>query len=92
MSLRLGQKKRMAIMQGKIFMVFVLLMSVFRLIMLAGQAADAFTTPIVGLLSDKYESPRVGKRKFWYLCGFWVVALCFSITFQDCLLCKMTGD
>jgi len=60
--------------------------------MLAGQTVDAIMTPLVGVLSDKFDSPRVGKRKFWYLCGFLIVAGSFAITFQDCLLCYMTDN
>ena len=55
--------------------------------MLAGQTTDAVMTPLIGVLSDKYESPKVGKRKFWYLIGFLIVALGFTLTFQPCLLC-----
>ena len=36
--------------------------------MLSGQIADALTTPLVGLLSDKTET-RIGKRMPWYIFG-----------------------
>jgi Na+/melibiose symporter-like transporter len=55
--------------------------------MLLGQTTDAIMTPLIGILSDKYDSPRVGKRKFWYLIGFLIVAGGFTLTFQPCLFC-----
>ena len=37
-------------------------------VMLSGQIADGIMTPIVGLLSDKFDT-RCGKRTPWYIFG-----------------------
>lgn len=45
--------------------------------MFSGQIADAIATPIVGLLSDKFEglpALGLGKRKIWNAGGSVVVA------------------
>jgi Na+/melibiose symporter-like transporter len=42
------------------------------LAMLSGQLADGITTPICGLLSDKYET-RIGRRAPWYIVGTIIV-------------------
>jgi Na+/melibiose symporter-like transporter len=37
-------------------------------VMLSGQIADGIMTPIVGILSDKFDT-RCGKRTPWYIFG-----------------------
>ena len=44
--------------------------------MLSGQIADGVMTPIVGFMSDKFNSP-CGKRTPWYLIGTVLVIPCF---------------
>lgn len=39
------------------------------LAILSGQIADAFTTPVVGIVSDKFSKAPLGKRNCWYLLG-----------------------
>lgn len=48
------------------------------LCLLSGQIADGITTPIVGILSDKFESKRFGKRMIWYYIGTVIVIPCFA--------------
>lgn len=57
------------------------------IVMLSGQVADALATPLVGLLSDKFET-RCGKRTPWYLGGTVLVIICFSLIFQPCFICS----
>jgi len=44
--------------------------------MLSGQFADGITTPIVGFLSDKINTP-CGKRMPWFIAGTIIVIPCF---------------
>eukprot|EP01012_Entosiphon_sulcatum_P066335 TRINITY_DN9552_c0_g1_i1.p1 TRINITY_DN9552_c0_g1~~TRINITY_DN9552_c0_g1_i1.p1 ORF type:complete len:465 (-),score=58.83 TRINITY_DN9552_c0_g1_i1:48-1442(-) len=50
------------------------------LILLVGQIADACATPTIGFLSDRTES-RFGKRRFWLLVGYVLVASSFPFLF-----------
>jgi len=38
-------------------------------------------TPIIGVLSDKYEFKKFGRRKFWYCIGVVIVSLSFALIF-----------
>jgi hypothetical protein len=49
-------------------------------VMLSGQLADAITTPLVGLFSDKTET-RIGKRAPWYIFGTILVIPTFLAIF-----------
>lgn len=49
--------------------------------MLSGQLADGFTTPLVGILSDKIVT-RFGKRTPWYILGTILVFPCFAGIFS----------
>ena len=49
--------------------------------LLAGQLCDGIATPIVGLLSDKFDT-RIGKRKPWYIVGLILVVICFVPLFS----------
>jgi Na+/melibiose symporter-like transporter len=51
-------------------------------VMLSGQIADALTTPLVGLLSDKWNT-RIGKRAPWYIMGTILVIPTFLGIFID---------
>ena len=44
--------------------------------LLAGQIADGIATPIVGMLSDKFNT-RIGQRKPWYIVGLVLVCICY---------------
>lgn len=44
--------------------------------MLAGQICDGIATPVVGMLSDKYET-RIGKRMPYYIMGTLLVTPAF---------------
>ncbi len=44
--------------------------------LLSGQICDGVMTPIVGVLSDKFNTP-IGQRKPWYLIGLVLVIVCF---------------
>lgn len=57
---------------------------------LAGQVADGLATPVVGYLSDRFNSP-IGKRTPWYIFGTLLVIPTFFCTFNECLFCKW-GD
>lgn len=45
---------------------------------LSGQIADGVTTPIVGFLSDKFNSKKFGKRQPWYYIGTAIVIPTFA--------------
>ena len=49
-------------------------------VMLVGQVADALATPLVGLLSDRWNSP-IGKRIPWYIGGSILVPIAFFFMF-----------
>ena len=61
------------------------------LIMLSGQVADGFTTPLIGLVSDatpdSLHMPALGlgKRKLWHALGSVIVCFSFSATFGGLL-------
>jgi Na+/melibiose symporter-like transporter len=44
--------------------------------LLSGQICDGIATPIVGLLSDKFNF-SIGQRKPWYIAGLVLVVTCF---------------
>lgn len=44
--------------------------------LLSGQVTDGLTTPLVGVLSDKFDCP-FGKRNTWYFFGTILVFPCF---------------
>ena len=50
------------------------------IVFLAGQIADGCTTPIVGILSDKFKTP-IGSRAPWYILGTLIVIPCFFCIF-----------
>jgi Na+/melibiose symporter-like transporter len=43
---------------------------------LSGQICDGLATPIVGMLSDRFNT-RIGQRKPWYIGGLILVFICF---------------
>jgi len=49
--------------------------------LLAGQICDGIATPVVALLSDKFDT-RIGKRKPWYIVGLILVVTCFVPLFS----------
>lgn len=49
-------------------------------VLLSGQVADAFATPLVGIFSDKTET-RYGKRTPWYVGGTVLVSISFTLIF-----------
>lgn len=49
--------------------------------LLAGQICDGLATPIVGVLSDKINTP-IGQRKPWYIGGLVLVFACFIPLFS----------
>jgi len=59
--------------------------------MLIGQVADGVMTPVVGYLSDKYNF-KIGRRKFWYILGFIIEAVCFLMIYRNCLICELFND
>jgi GPH family glycoside/pentoside/hexuronide:cation symporter len=52
--------------------------------MLSGQLTDGITTPLVGVLSDRIDTP-IGKRTPWYIFGTILVAPTFFLLFFDVL-------
>lgn len=61
-------------------------------VLLAGQVADALSTPVVGVLSDRTET-KIGKRTPWYIGGTILVVITFTLIFQsDIVLPKGTSD
>ncbi len=60
----------------------------------SGQITDGIMTPIVGVLSDKFEN-RIGKRMIWFIIGTIIVLPCFIGIFGyfDFVNCKdSNGD
>jgi Na+/melibiose symporter-like transporter len=51
-------------------------------VLLSGQIADALATPIVGILSDKFDT-KIGRRTPWYIGGTILVIICFTLMFQS---------
>lgn len=51
------------------------------IVLLSGQVADALATPLVGILSDKFDC-RFGKRTPWYVGGTILATICFILIFQ----------
>ena len=43
---------------------------------LSGQICDGIATPIVGMLSDRFNT-RIGQRKPWYIGGLILTFICF---------------
>jgi GPH family glycoside/pentoside/hexuronide:cation symporter len=52
--------------------------------MLSGQLTDGFTTPLVGILSDRFNTP-CGKRTPWYIFGSILVVPSFFLLFYNAL-------
>jgi Na+/melibiose symporter-like transporter len=52
--------------------------------MLSGQLTDGITTPLVGVLSDKFDF-GCGKRTPWYIFGTILVVPTFFLLFFDAL-------
>jgi Na+/melibiose symporter-like transporter len=44
--------------------------------LLSGQICDGLATPVVGMLSDKFNT-RIGQRKPWYIAGLVLVVMCY---------------
>ena len=49
--------------------------------LLAGQICDGIATPIVGVLSDRFNT-SIGQRKPWYIAGLILVFSCFIPLFS----------
>ena len=60
------------------------------LLILIGQVADAISTPIVGMASDRTRFRCYGRRKFWHLLGTVCVFSSFSFIWYRCILCHVT--
>ena len=60
------------------------------MLILIGQVADAISTPIVGMASDRTRFRCYGRRKFWHLLGTVCVFSSFSFIWYRCLLCDVT--
>ncbi|VDN57486.1 unnamed protein product [Dracunculus medinensis] len=80
------------------FMIFLEKVLLFRssfagALMLIGQVADAISTPIVGIASDKSFIPffmlRLGRRISWHIIGTICVTLSFPFIYNRCLLCDV---
>ena len=56
-------------------------------LLLVGQIADAFATPVVGIESDRTGNCRYGRRMTWHLAGVCCVALSFPFIFIECIGC-----
>ena len=56
--------------------------NVSALCILSGQIADGITTPVVGVLSDKWDC-AMGKRTCWYVMGSLLVIPSFSFIFTS---------
>jgi Na+/melibiose symporter-like transporter len=57
-------------------------------VLFAGQLADAFATPVAGLLSDwggGCHALGLGRRKFWNAAGVLLVLASFSLLFATCI-------
>ena len=61
-------------------------------LLLVGQVADAFATPIVGIESDRTGNCRYGRRKIWHLIGVCWVAFSFPFIFSRCVGCDKTKE
>ncbi|XP_030322329.1 major facilitator superfamily domain-containing protein 12 isoform X2 [Calypte anna] len=58
-------------------------------LLLAGQAADGFCTPLLGYEADRSTGcGRYGRRKSWHLAGTTCVLVSFPFIFNPCLGCK----
>ncbi|KAJ6655201.1 hypothetical protein lerEdw1_005679 [Lerista edwardsae] len=58
-------------------------------LLLAGQVADGFCTPLVGYEADQAGGcGRYGRRKSWHLAGTICVILSFPFIFSPCLGCS----
>ncbi|XP_053159588.1 major facilitator superfamily domain-containing protein 12 [Hemicordylus capensis] len=58
-------------------------------LLLAGQVADGFCTPLVGYEADQAGGcGRYGRRKSWHLAGTICVILTFPFIFNPCLGCS----
>uniref|UniRef100_A0A8C5U1A3 Major facilitator superfamily domain containing 12 n=1 Tax=Malurus cyaneus samueli TaxID=2593467 RepID=A0A8C5U1A3_9PASS len=58
-------------------------------LLLAGQAADGFCTPLLGFEADRaYGCGRCGRRKGWHLAGTTCVLVSFPFVFSPCLACR----
>ncbi|XP_034938235.1 major facilitator superfamily domain-containing protein 12-like isoform X2 [Chelonus insularis] len=63
------------------------------IVLLIGQVADAFSTPFIGLQSDKDDDfwlCKYGKRKTWHLIGTICVIVSFPFIFSPCINCNHT--
>ena len=61
-------------------------------LLLVGQIADALSTPVVGIESDRTGSTRYGRRKLWHLLGVCCVSLSFPFIFTKCLGCDKPAE
>ena len=61
-------------------------------LLLVGQIADALSTPVVGIESDRTRSTRYGRRKLWHLLGVTCVSLSFPFIFIKCLGCNHPAE
>ena len=61
------------------------------LLILIGQVADAISTPIVGMASDRTRFKCYGRRKFWHLLGTVCVFCSFSFIWYRCIICDITN-
>jgi Na+/melibiose symporter-like transporter len=57
-------------------------------LLLIGQVADALSTPVVGIESDRTGYYKYGRRKLWHLLGITCVSLSFPFIFVKCLGCE----
>ena len=63
-------------------------------VILAGQLADAFSTPLIGTLSDRSRGCAalgLGRRHAFYVAGSAIVLASFTFVFGVCLPCLLGG-
>lgn len=61
-------------------------------LLLIGQLADAISTPLVGIESDKSRGCKYGRRKVWHLVGALSVTFSFPFIFNLCIGCGNTSE
>ena len=60
------------------------------MVFLVAQISDSFSTPLVGYLSDRFNS-RIGKRTPWYIFGT-ILMLLNVLVYQDCYACNSVDE
>ena len=77
-----------------VFFMKVVRISPFQagLILLIGQLADAFISPLTGYIGDRVDLPflsrKIGRRKSWHLVATVLMVTSLPLLFNQCFLCK----